>query len=161
MSKPFRLYPSRAKWIVGLAACGIMTAAGIWLIADGQWFGFLPAGFFGLGIVVGVVLLLPGSSFLELDADGFLIRNLFRDSRLSWADVDGFEARRLNTRKFVTVNFARDYTASPRGRALARTLAGAEGALPDTYGMSAEGLAKLMNDRLGIYRQSLTNDSAT
>jgi hypothetical protein len=135
-----------------------MTAVGIWLISDGEWFGIVPTTFFGLGLVVSVILLWPGSSFLELDNSGFLFRNLFRESRLSWDDVDGFEARRISIRKFVTVNFSRDYVASPRMRALARSLAGADGALPDTYGMSAEDLAKLMNERLQIYRQSL-NDS--
>jgi hypothetical protein len=138
-----------------------MTGSGIWIVSDGQWFGLLPSAFFGLGLVVSLILLLPGSSFLELDANGFVIRNVFRDSRLSWADIDGFETRRLGMRKFVTLNFARGYSASSRVRALAKGMSGAEGALPDTYGMSAEDLANLMNQHLRTYRQAPTNQGAT
>jgi len=161
MPDPLKVYPNRAKWMVAVLACGIMTTAGVWIIGDGQWLGLIPTAFFGLGLVVSLVLLLPNSSFLELDDDGFLFRNLFRDSRFSWADIGGFEARRLSMRKFVTFNFAHGYTASRHARALARTVSGAEAALPDTYGMSAEDLADLMNERLRIYRQTLTTGNAT
>jgi hypothetical protein len=161
MSHSLRVYPNRAKWMVAALACGIMMTTGVWMLGDGQWLGLIPTVFFGLGLVVSLILLLPNSSFLELDDNGFLFRNLFRDSRFSWADIAGFEARRLSLRKFVTFDFARGYTASRHARALARTISGAEGALPDTYGMSAEDLADLMNERLRIYRQTLTTGNAT
>jgi hypothetical protein len=147
--------------MVATLACGIMTAAGVWIIGDGQWLGLIPTFFFGLGLVVSLILLLPNSSFLELDDDGFCFRNLFRDSRFSWADIAGFEARRLSMRKIVTFDFAHGYTASRHAPALARTISGAEGALPDTYGMSAEDLADLMNERLRIYRQTPTPGNKT
>jgi hypothetical protein len=161
MSDPLKVYPNRAKWMIAALACGIMTTAGVWIIGDGQWLGLVPTVFFGLGFVVSLILLLPNSSFLELDDNGFLFRNLFRESRFSWADIAGFEAHRLSMRKFVTFNFAQSYTASRRARALARTVSGAEGALPDTYGMFAEDLADLMNERLRIYKQTPANGNAT
>src|ERR1700687_1960820 len=106
MSEPVRLYPNRTKWIVGAVACAIMSLGGVWVIADGNWFGYVATGFFGLGFVVSLILLWPGSSFLELDDSGFLIQNLFRDSRMSWTDIEIFEARRVGARKMVTLKFA-------------------------------------------------------
>jgi hypothetical protein len=161
MSKAIRLYPSRTKWIVGAVACAIMSAAGIWVITDGNWFGYVATAFFGLGLVVSLILLWPTSSFLELDESGFLIRNLFRDSRMSWTDIEFFEARRLGVRKMVTLKFAPQYTDSPSGRAIANALSGAEGALPDTYGRSAEELALMLNEYVQKHRQSATHGAAT
>ena len=161
MSERHRFYPNRMKWVVAALTCAVMTAGGLWIIADGSWFGYIATAFFGLGLIVSLILLLPNSSFLELDASGFLIRNLFRDSRLSWADVDSFEARRVGVRKMVTLKFAPEYNTLPRARAAARIVSGAEGALPDTYGRSAEDLARMMNEHVLMYRASLTPDSAT
>jgi hypothetical protein len=161
MSEAIRLYPSRTKWIVGTLACAIMSAAGIWVIADGNWFGYVATAFFGLGLVVSLILLWPNSSFLELDDSGFLIRNLFRDSRMSWTDIEVFEARRLGVRKMVTLKFAPQYTDSPSVRAIAHGLSGAEGALPDTYGRSAEELARMLNEYVQKQRQSATHGDAT
>ena len=161
MSDPLKLYPKRAKWLVGTIAAGIMTASGVWLITDGQWFGVIPTIFFGLGLLVGLILLLPNSSFLELDSDGFVVRNLFRDLRLSWAQVDRFEVRRIGIRKTVTLTFVQSYTPLARARAMIRTVAGSDGALPDTYGMSAEDLAHMMNERLELHRQTSSDAGAT
>ena len=159
MSEPVRLYPNRTKFIVGALACAIMLAGGVWVIADGNWFGYVATAFFGLGFVVSLILLWPSSSFLELDDSGFLIRNLFRDSRMSWADVEIFEARQLGARKMVTLKFAPQYTGSPSVRAMAQALSGAEGALPDTYGRSAEDLARMLNEYVQIQRQSATHSA--
>ena len=155
MSETLRLYPDRAKWVLAALACAIMTAGGVWIIADGQWFGLVPTAFFGVGLVVSLILLWPTSSFLELNTHGFVIRNLFRNSRLLWAHIQSFEARRIGIRKMVTFTFVPEYAALPRARAVLRALSLAEGALPDTYGKSAEDLARLMNERLRIHRQSM------
>jgi hypothetical protein len=137
-----------------------MTASGVWVITDGQWFGLIPTIFFGLGLLVALILLLPNSSFLELDSDGFVVRNLFRDSRLSWAHVDGFEVRRIGIRKMVTLTCVPSYSPLARARTMMRTVAGSDGALPDTYGMSAEDLAHIMNERLELHRQAASNAGA-
>jgi hypothetical protein len=161
MSETIRFYPSRMNWIVGTLACAIMTAASIWVIADGNWFGYVGTAFFGLGLVVSLLLLWPSSSFLELDDSGLLIRNLFRDSRFSWTAIEIFEARRLGVRKMVTFKFVPQYGESPSVRATAHALSGLEGGLPDTYGRSAEELALMLNEYLQKYRQSATHGHAT
>jgi hypothetical protein len=138
-----------------------MSVGGIWVIADGNWFGYVATAFFGLGLVVSLILLWLSSSFLELDDSGFLIRNLFRDSRMSWADIEIFEARRLGARKMVTLKFVPQYTELPSVRAVAQALSGAEGALPDTYGRSAEELARMLNEYVQKQRQSAIHGGAT
>ena len=165
MTEPLRFYPNRVKWIVVGLACAIMTAGGIFVVTDGHWLGLLPATFFGLGLIVSLILLWPSSSYLELDSTGFVIRNLFRDSRIPWVDVDYFEARRVGLRKMVTLNFAPNYKALPNARAVTRAISGVDGALPDTYGMSADDLARMMNDHLqGCVSENgsiASNDGAT
>ncbi len=46
----------------------------------------------------------------------------------------------------VMFNFAKYYSGSKTGAALARQLAGYEGGIPDTYDKSAEELAALLNN---------------
>lgn len=156
MSAPVRLYPNRIKWIFLGLASALMLAASVWVISDGQWFGYVGAAFFGLGFVVSLILLLPGSSFLELDHSGFLIRNLFRDSRMSWSDIEVFEVRRVGVRKMVTLKYSSRYRALPNARALAQAVTGVEGALPDTYGRSAEDLAQMLNEYVQIQNRLAT-----
>jgi len=107
----------------------------------------LAIAFFGLGVVVAVVGLLPGSSYLELDERGFTLCTLFRKSFQRWDDVAEFFPIRLDGRgsPMVAVRYAPGFTANAAARRFAKTLAGAEGALPDTYGRSAAELAELLN----------------
>jgi len=46
----------------------------------------------------------------------------------------------------VAISFSELYRKAKTTRGLARFIAGAEGALPDTYGMKADQLANLLNE---------------
>lgn len=151
MPTPIRLYPNRGKWLFMVLGNLVLIAGGIVLIHDGDSVGYFTVALFGLGLVVGLAALRRGSMYLELDTDGFLMRTLFSSARISWSDIESFDARLVGIgirSRMVTMKFAPHYTAFAKGRAVSQRLAGADGALPDTYGESAEDLARLMNEYL-------------
>jgi hypothetical protein len=104
----------------------------------------IPSAFF---LLLAVFLALPNSAYLELTAEGFRVKNLFRATLYRWGDVTGaFAAIDSGLRGLVCFNFRPDFPLPPRARKLAHKLAGYDGALPNTYGMSARDLAALLNE---------------
>jgi hypothetical protein len=103
-------------------------------------------------LVVFAVMLLPGAGYLRIDRQGFTTCALFRATFTPWSTVRGFGVTRVGYRRMVGVNL------EPSGRLAAgvgrvnASLLGFEGALPDTYKMSAEALAALMNEALAQAR---------
>jgi hypothetical protein len=125
-------------------SAGFVVMGGF-LVTEGQTFGWLCMAFFGLGVLVGLVSLVPGASYLELRRDGFEFRTLHRKWFQRWSDVEAFFPQRIATQDMVCWNFAPGYAGQPRGRKVSAGLTGVEAGLPDTYGMSAHALAELMN----------------
>ena len=146
------LYPSRLKFAAYLVLCAAFTVAGIMMIASGEAIGWLTAVFFGAGVVVFAVSMLPGASYLELTDDGFRVRSLFRSHTTLWRAVSEFRFGALASgRKSVVFDLAAGEPSSLL-RSANRALAACEGALPDNYGMKPEALAALMNERLYRFR---------
>jgi hypothetical protein len=115
--------------------------------------GWLSLGFFGLGGLVVLINMLPGASGLTLDKEGFTIRNMFRRSRFRWTDASDFAAVEVGDSKIVAFNLLS--AAQAKLAKLSFAKAGRNGALPDTYGLSAEDLAALMSlwrDRALVHR---------
>jgi len=100
--------------------------------------------FFGLGALIALGAMLPGSCALRLDRDGFEASSLFRRSRARWRDVSRFEGVRIPPANFKMVAF--DDTNQQSGRMAAANVAvcGHNSGLPDTYGFSPDDLASLM-----------------
>ena len=115
-----------------------------------EWLG---VAFFGLGAIVPGLMLLHGAASLRLDADGFKMTNLFRHTRFRWQDASGFEAQfppvlRASAiqppswNKFVAFDNAKMRNSTwTRVSAL---IMKHNAQLGDTYGFSADDLAKLM-----------------
>ena len=140
------LRPSRTKNLLLLAVSAAFTVGGATMIRDSRGMGWFVLVFFGLCTVIFMTLLVPNSSYLRLTRDGLETRSLFRSSKLQWADVASFRAGRIGLNAMVLVEYAPSYRRARTGRAVATALAGAEGALPDTYGRSAKALASLLNE---------------
>lgn len=125
----------------------VFTAGGILMIASGAAAGWFVAIFFGLCLVVGVGLLLRPSR-LTIDRTGMTSVNLWRSDRFEFADCSEFTTWRnpaAPSQQLVVF----DWTGV-RHDSLARLstgIAGRNAALPDTYGMSADDLAHLLNQR--------------
>jgi hypothetical protein len=142
---PLALQRSRAKWIGLLLIFIAFTAGGVWMVASGDWRGWLGLVFFGLGILISVLNLLPGASALTLDKNGFKASSMFRGHETAWRDASGFTEFKLGPLGAATMVVYDD--AKAKGRAVAGAnvaLSGRNSGLPDTYGLSAAELVTLM-----------------
>lgn len=89
----------RLRRKLGLIALTIpFVAVGAWALLHGAWvIGWVATTFFGLCLIVFIIQLLPGSTSLTLDAEGFEVYALFRRSRYSWSDIAQIDARRVGS----------------------------------------------------------------
>jgi hypothetical protein len=145
MNDQLVLRASKLKNLLSALVSCVFIAGGVWLILGGDGIGWFVAGFFGLCLIVFLVQMLPQSSYLRLDPEGFEIRTLFQSSRYKWDDVAVFGTKKIGS-KMVIFLFSPEYENGKTARGISLAVAGVEGALPDTYGMSAEELANLMNE---------------
>ena len=70
---------------------------------------------------------------------------MFRSHTFKWSEVSEFGVGQIFGNKMVLMNFSESYKASPSLRKFSITFVGADGALPDSYGLKPEDLAELMN----------------
>jgi hypothetical protein len=148
------LYPTRTKWLLVLLVCAAFLAFALLMSPERQIISWVSIVGFGLGGLVSIVALLPGSSYLRLSRQGYEQRAFFRTSKQSWQHIERFQARKLPTglNRFVGFNFDLDYPRNVTARRVNRSLTGADAGLADTYGLSADELAKLMNEWLNRYK---------
>jgi hypothetical protein len=139
------LYPARRRHLGLLAASVLLVAVGGWLIRAGDAFGWVCIVFFGLGAVAAAANLLPGRTGLHLDATGMELRSVFRSRLIRWDEVEAFFPAEVADRVLVCWDHAPGYTAQPALRAISLHMVGAEACLPDTYGLTPQALAALLN----------------
>jgi hypothetical protein len=133
--------------------CAGFSAIALLMIRDGKSFAWFGLVFFGLGVLVFLLQVVPGASYLKLDPDGLTIRSLFRSSFYKWSEIAGFVPGDVGGNRGVVFNFTDDFERHGRLRRLNVELSGAEGALPDTYGLSPERLAQILNEwKIGLRR---------
>jgi hypothetical protein len=147
---PFTVYTRKTKMLLLLLLCAGFVAGGILMIRDGHQTGWLPAVFFALGIPVSLIQLLPKSSFLTVSEEGIEFCSLFRTCKFRWSEISEFGVytirhHGLSAHRMVGFNYSAEYQRASKGRALSKALTGLEGALPDTYGFSANELAQLLS----------------
>jgi len=133
-----------AKTLLYLFISLLFVVIGV-LIFNGTLIDWLGIGFFGLGCIVFVLQLLPNASYLRLTPEGFTICSLFRSHSYSWTEIDNFAFGYVSKMKTVVFNHSSPYKKQIALRKTNKKLFGFEACLPDTYGMSAEELADLMN----------------
>jgi hypothetical protein len=109
---------------------------------------------FGVIVLMSFVVLLPGSTYLRLTPQGFEQRLLFRTRKQSWQPIERFQSYRHLThwKRNIGIIFDPSYKSHARLRRFNRSLDGVDGALSDTYGLSANELANLMNEWLNRYK---------
>lgn len=150
---PVTVAISRAKWLAVLAGGAAFVAIFVWMLradpddvsAPERWTAWAGLLFFGLVMLVAAVALLPGAGSLTLDADGFETCSLFRRFRTPWRQVSEFQVGAYTTpgRLQRTVIYDDAKPASLFAHSV-RQMFGRNSALPDTYGLSHEELARLM-----------------
>jgi len=145
------LNPSRAKWVMVLIIGVVFSVAGGFMASDGDLVtGLFCAVFFGFCALVALKMLSSSSSQLRLDRTGFVERTLFgRANAQRWDDVSEFTVFDSGASSAIVVYEPRVVDGGPATQAFAnvsRALTGGKAhGISDTYGMSAEELADLMN----------------
>ncbi len=140
------LKPKKLKTLGLLLISILFVTAGFFIKDNKPFIAWSSILFFGLGIIVFLIQLLPNSSYLKLTSKGFEIRNLYKSHFTSWSDIESFTTGIIGTNKMVMFNYSKEHNKHSSGKKVARNLSGSEGGLPNTYGMKAEDLAKLLND---------------
>jgi hypothetical protein len=142
----FELRPARFKWLIifliAAGFVGIAVSVGDAMPTRQRW---LAGGFFALCGLIAVPQMMGFGSSLSLDREGFTCRTLFRSFRRRWVDCTAFAPVRVGFNAVVGFSTAWDEAMQLRFAAVARGLTGTAGALPDTYGVSADDLADIMN----------------
>lgn len=142
---------TRALWL--LLGSSAFVAAGAWMLGEKPLLGWAAIVFFGLGIVLGIVLLLrPGLMRLVLDDEGFEMASPLRVVRVPWSGVEGFSIVRKPAR-MIAIHYRADYRGQAGGRAFARELSGIEGGIPDLYAKPLDALLPLLDATLSRHRE--------
>lgn len=150
------LYPSKLSAIGLLLGCVAFVVIGIHLGMTEGIFGYFAAAFFGLGIPIAIVQLIPGSTYLRIDNDGLTLCNMFRETKIPWDIIDRFGVATIKTEssttKMVGINFTSSYKKAKAMRRISAAISGFDGGLPSNYGMKVEELADLLNECLHNFK---------
>ena len=148
---PITLRVSRLKVLAMLAISLGFVAVGIFLIViakgdpEAVIAGIASVLFFGACALVAAVMLVPGAGSLTLDAQGFEVCSLFRRNRVAWPHASRFTVATLSLPdgKKPMVGYDHDGLTGA-GADFSRNAIGRNAALPDTYGLTVEELARLL-----------------
>lgn len=144
-----RIYrPSNRKLLGPLALSLGFVGMGYLLLDRDPLAAWLCIGLFGLCAAVFILSLYPRASYLELTEEGFAMTVLFKRAFVPWSAVEGFVPIRIQSSQMVVGwNYAPGFERHRLMGRLSAALSGVQAALPENYGMSAEALAALLNER--------------
>lgn len=148
--RPEVLRPSPVRWLATGAICAGFVWAGSVIMPSHPALAWSCIAFFGLGVGVALVSLLPGASALVLDEDGFEIVSLFRRARVGWGEVARFGEVRVGLERLVGFDFVDGARGDGRLQRVNRRVSGFHGALPDRYRLDPAELVR----RLERHRQA-------
>jgi hypothetical protein len=151
---PVTLRVSRLKMLALLAGSLAFVVGGILLIVfvkddpEAVIAGMACVLFFGACAVIGAVMLLPGAGSLTLDVGGLEVCSLFRRNRIAWPQASRFTVATLSLpggNKKPMVGYDHDGLKG-FGADFSRDKIGRNAALPDSYGLPLEDLARLLTE---------------
>jgi hypothetical protein len=148
---PVELRVGRPKFLFLLIGAAIFGGVILWMLRHEQ-FGWFATIVLWLGVIMGaaaiplmIVLMLQGAS-LRLDSEGLQVKHGWRTHRTRWAETSVFEVSTLAIPGTPTMVIYDDASSrSGTFGAINASLIGRSGALPDSYGLSHQELAWLLN----------------
>ena len=147
---PVELRTRHAKSVFLLVASTIFAGVSLWMLLHKElntwvqislWLG---VAFFGAGALAQVAIVVQGAS-LRLQADGFVVRQLWRRRFTRWHDAGPFAVVAVPPAATKLVAFDDAQAHATKLGAMNHALMGHTAGLPDSYGLSHEDLAALMN----------------
>ncbi len=140
-----KLNRSKTKAVIMLLGSTLFFSGNLWLTKDPEKviMGYLGATLFGLGIIMAIVELRLGSSYLLINEKGFMTSYLYRKHFTAWKDVDHFFIIKINLKESIGYNYSSHYKI--KGKKIARLIAGAESLLANLYNVKTTELLNLLN----------------
>lgn len=145
---PKTLYPSRTKNIIYLIISLILLVICIATLKTQKatYWTIFSTIFFSISVIIFILALIPGSSYLRLTQEGLEIKNLFRSNAIKWTQIKQFYVLDLGIKKMIALEFSANDTQANLDLSIPnKSKVKAPAALPNTYGMNAEELADLLN----------------
>ncbi len=143
-TKEVTFRPKNIKSMLMALGCLILAYGGILIIEEECVKGWVITSFFSLCFIVLSVQIIPGSTQLKLNNDGFIMTSLFRSHFTAWSDIKTFRIGKLGPNKTVMFDYVKNHNKHKSGKSLAKKLSGSHGALPNTYGMKADELLRIL-----------------
>jgi hypothetical protein len=141
-----RLGPSRREPLL-LAAGGLLfTLVGVAMIREQYWFAWPITAIFALATSILLLAVLPGVNGLVLHPEGFTCRNLGRRWTVRWDQVESFHVAQIGGRNLVGWCWRPESVPDSTLGQWSRALAGLDGTLPQTYGLTAEALLRRLQE---------------
>jgi hypothetical protein len=145
MNDSHTFFASRRKAVLLLLGSILFVAGGIWMSNEKPVLGWLCAGFFALGIPASFLMMWPNAMYLRLNQEGFEMRSMFGRHMVLWSEVDGFRISSIRGAKMIEIIFNEAYTRQKLGRAVAASVSGMEGAIPNSYNASLDEVLRMLN----------------
>jgi hypothetical protein len=140
------LRPSLRPWLLTFLGCGAFVALAVAMRQKQPIIAWAGICFFGLGMLVCLSMLIPGSCSLRLSPTGFTVRSFFYPTHYHWKDVSPLVVLSISGNKMVAFNFTGVYKVGRWGN-LSQATTGYASSLPGSFGgLTVEELADLMND---------------
>ncbi len=162
------LTPRPWKWLRVLFICLLFVVAGWWMAHHADepfkrgvgWFSVI---FFGLGAVVSLIQLIPGTSRVVVTSRGLYVKTFLRSYHYAWNEIERFgvaERTQWNgpfpqRHRMVGILFmegSKHRSKHMRMQAWTTAIIGYHAALPDNYGLRHQQLADRLNQLLVEHR---------
>lgn len=153
MSEELVIRGSRARFLRMLVIGTCLVALSYWTLAEQHMWLLGGAGliFFGFGLVVTVLMMRPGTTYLRLHPSGFDVVAMKRPCHYLWSDVDGFYLASLSGAEVVAIQFNESCKSQRIGRALAGGLTGIEGAISNIFERPPAAVCAVLNEWKSSY----------
>ena len=148
MQQELTIHGSRERflWLLVFGVCFLLL--GYWAFFEQRmWLlGGVTIAFAVFGLVITLLMMRPGSTYLRLDRQGFEIVAMRRRHRYAWSDVDDFYLCNVGGAEAVGIRFNASCSSQRIGREFAQGLAGVEGAIANVFTASPPQVCAILNE---------------
>ncbi|MCF2873404.1 MULTISPECIES: STM3941 family protein [Tenacibaculum] len=136
---------NKLKSIILIIICTAFVIIGISMLEKQSLVAWLQIMFFGLGIVVFFIQLLPNSSYLKLNNEGFEVRSLYRSTFTKWTDVTSFKLGKLHNSRMILFDYSDQHKKWKNVKKLSKLIANNEGGIQTSYKIPSSELVEILN----------------
>jgi hypothetical protein len=147
------------KWLRLLVTAGAFLTLGVWVAPSEPRVGGLLIASSGLAIVLCLIILLTNGADLALTQEGLTFKRFFRTRFVAWSNVQSFRPVRVGLVRSVGWTYVPGFRGFEIERRLSAALTELEDGLPDTYGASAEDLARMLNELRDKFGEPAPNNA--